>query len=195
ALDLATQVPEQARQAQKFVAVVDLGNVEPAVLRIDAGRAIGAYGVADIVEPGLGQRPQRLGALEPNPRDQLFGVGGKTRKHKTGIAARRARGDAAALQKHDRPAGPSHLARSRQTCKPPADHANIDVEVDGETGPPRFVRHRGGVPTLAVSCGIGVAHSVAVPVLRLRRGMFLSDFAASRNVKSTALDSPRPESD
>src|ERR1700722_18584192 len=67
-LDLATQRPEQFGVAQEFVAVVDLGDMKPAVLRIDAGDALDS--AAHIVESGLGQRPKVLGALKADPGNQ-----------------------------------------------------------------------------------------------------------------------------
>ena len=159
AFDLAAEIVEEPHQAQKFVAIVDLGNVEPSGLRIDAGGALFPDGVADVVEPGLGQRPQRFRALEADAADQLFRVGGKARQHEAGIAAGRARRQPARFQQHDRPAGPRQFPRRRQSGKAAADHADIDVEVDVQRRPPRRVHHGGGVPALAIGCGIGFAHS------------------------------------
>ena len=158
AFDLAAEIVEEPHQAQEFVAIVDLGHVEPAGLRIDAGDALFLDGVADVIEPGLGQRPQRLRALEADAADQLFGVGGKARQHEAGIAAGRARRQPARFQQHDRPAGPRQFARRRQPGKAAADHADIDVEIDVQRRPPRRVHHGGGVPALAIGCGIGFAH-------------------------------------
>ena len=53
AFDLAAQIVEEPHQAQKLVAVVDLGHVEPAGLRIDADGILVLDGVADVIEAGL----------------------------------------------------------------------------------------------------------------------------------------------
>src|SRR4029077_2301785 len=180
AFDLAAEIVEEPPQAQKLVAVVDLGDVEPAGLRIDAGGALFLDGIADIIEPGLGQRPQRLGALETDAGDQLFRVGGKARQDEAGIAARRIRRQPPGLQQHHRPAGPRQFARRRQPAEPAADDADVDIEVDVQRRPPRRVHHGGGVPALAIGCGLGFAH-----VQRLFRAA-----AAGRR-----LDSLGPESD
>ena len=114
--------------------------MEPAVLRIDAGCAVGANGVTHIIEAGLRQRPKILGALEADPRDQLVGVGAEARQHEAGIAARRVAGEAAGLQHHDGPAAARHFPRRGQAREPAADDADIDVEIERQLRARRRVR-------------------------------------------------------
>ena len=87
ALDLAAQLAEHSDIADEFIVVVFFGNVEPTILRVGTGRVFGTNCGAHIIEAGLRQRPQILGAFEPNTRDQLVGVGAEPRQHETGIAA------------------------------------------------------------------------------------------------------------
>ena len=128
--DFTTKLANKAGKVGKLVAVVGLGDVEPAILRFDPGQVILADGVADIVQPALRQRPQILGSLKANPANDAIGRCGKTRQYKAGVAARSTGGDATGLDEHHGPTAAGDLARGRQARKPTADHANFDVEID-----------------------------------------------------------------
>src|SRR5580698_1499831 len=113
-LDLAAEIAEQPDVADDLIAVVDFGDVKPAILRIDTGGAFGRDGVADVVDPGLRQRPERSGALEAHAANQLVSIRGEARQYETGIAAGGAGSDAVRLQQHDGPAGFGELTRRRK---------------------------------------------------------------------------------
>ncbi len=149
-LDLAAQFAEQLDFADKFVVVVSFGDMKPAVLRIDAGCAVGANGITHIIEAGLRQRPKILGAFEADPRNELIGVGAKAWQHETGIAPRRVAGETAGLQHHDGPAVARHFPRRGQAREPAADDADIDVKIERQLRARRRFEFRRGVPTIAV---------------------------------------------
>ena len=151
ALDLAAELADQPGEAREFVAVVGLGDVKPAVLRIDSRHRLVANDVADIIEPALRQRPQILGAIEADAADDGVGARGKTGKHETGIAPGGFAGDVAGFQQHDRPAGAGNLAGRRQTGQPAADHAHFNIAVRGELRPRRRIHHGRGIPASAMS--------------------------------------------
>ena len=150
-LDLTTELADKPGEAREFVAVVGLGDVKPAVLRVDTRHRLVANDVADIIHPALRQRPEVLGAVEADAADDAVGARGKTGKHETGIAARSFAGDVARLQQHDGPAGAGNLAGGRQTGKAAADHANINVVIRRQRRPLWCVHHGRGIPTSAMS--------------------------------------------
>ena len=84
--DLSTKLADKTGKAGELVAVVGLGNVEPAILGFDPGQVVLADGVAHIVEAALRQRPQILGALKADATDDAVGRRGKARQDKAGAA-------------------------------------------------------------------------------------------------------------
>ena len=170
AFDFAAEFAEQPDQADELVAVVGLGNVEPAVLRVDARHGILGDGIAHVVEAGLRQRPQILGLLEADAGDNPVGLGGKAGKHEPGVAARGACREAARLDERDRPAVAGELARRGEAGEPAADDADVDIEVFRKLRPLRRFHHGRGVPTSAIGRDIGSTHSGFMPLqLSIRR--------------------------
>ena len=127
--------------------------------RIDARHAGLADGGAHIVEPRLGQRPQRLGVVEPDAADDPRPCdSAKPGQHEAVVAAGRVPGDARGLQHRHRPAAARDLARGGQAGEAAADHADVDVEVEGER-PALGRRHHGrGVPGRRVGRRLGRVH-------------------------------------
>ena len=130
--------------------------MKPAVLRIDVGCADRRNVLPHIVEAGLRQRPQILGALEADPRHQFIFVGAEARQHETGIAARGTCGKTACLHQRHRPAGARQFARDRQSREPATDDTDIDVEIVGQSRPLGRVDLGRGIPGIAVGRGCGV---------------------------------------
>ena len=150
ALDLDAEFAEEPGETREHIAVVDLGDVKPAVLRIDPGNGAVGDGVADVVEPALRQRPQILGARKSDAADDALGRRGKTRKHESGIAARGVFRKASGFDEHDGPPAARHLARRRQAREPAADDADIDIEIGRERRPLRRIHFGRGVPASAI---------------------------------------------
>ena len=179
ALDLAAEFADQRGKARELVAIVGLGDVEPAVLRIDTRHLFMPNDVADIIEPALRQRPEILGVVEADPRDDAVRAGGKAGQDESGIAPGGVSGDAPGLQEHDRPTSAGELARDRQTRKPAADHADLGVDFGAERRPRRRIDHGRRVPSVAIGrCGIGCVHrSANFGALEAQSGTILYDFA------------------
>ncbi len=141
-----------------LLAVVDLGCFEPAGDRRDAGHARLRNRRAHVFEAHLGERPQRLGVLQSDAADQPIHGGGKAGQNETVVAAGRAPGDAAAFHHHHRPPAPCDLACRGEPGKARADHADIDVEIEGER-PARGRRHHTRrVPGRHVGGSLGRVH-------------------------------------
>ena len=162
ALDLAAEFAHQCGKARELIAIVGLGDVEPAVLRIDTRHLFMPNDVADIVEPALRQRPEILGVVEADAGNDAVRAGGKAGQDETRIAPGGVGGDAPGLQQHDRPAATGELARDRQTCKPAADDADLGVDFGAKRRPRRRIDYGRRVPSVATGrCGIGCVHRSA----------------------------------
>ena len=133
----------QRNIGQDLVAVVDLGNLEPAGDRRHSRHARLGDGVAHIAQPHLGERPQRLGVVEAHPADDPVHRFGEARQHEAVVAPGGVPGDATGFQHRHRPAAPRDLARGREPGEAGADDADVDVEIEGQR-PARGGRHHGG---------------------------------------------------
>ena len=159
ALDLRAELLAiELHGGQHLVAVVDLGDLEPAGDRGDARHArLGDRG-ADVFETHLGERPQRLGVLQSDAADDPVHALGKARKDETVVASGRVPGEVAAFQYSDRPAATRDLARGRKPGQAPPDHTDVDIEIEGER-PAHGGRHHGrGVPGRRVGRPLGRVH-------------------------------------
>ena len=158
-LDLGAELlPVELNLGQHLIAVVDLGRLEPAGDRRDARHARLGNRRAHVFEAHLGERPQRLGVLQSDAADQPVHGGGKAGQNETVVAAGRAPGDAATFHHHHRPSAPRDLARRGEPGKARADHADIDVEIEGER-PARGRRHHARrVPGRHVGGSLGRVH-------------------------------------
>ena len=143
---------------QDLIAVVDLGDFEPAGNRRDTGHPrLGNRG-AHVAQPHLRQVPQRLGVLHADAADHALHRLRKSRQNETVVAAGRVPGDAAGLQHRHRPPAPRELARGGQPGKAGADDADVDVEIEGQR-PAHGRRHHGRrVPGGRVGCRLGRVH-------------------------------------
>ena len=143
ALDLGAEfLAVELHIRQDLIAVVDLGDLEPAGDRRDTGHAgLGDRG-AHVSQPHLRQLPQRLGVLQADAADHPLHRLRKAGQHEAVVAAGRVAGDAAGLQHRDRPAAPRELARRGQPGKAGADDADVDVEIEGQR-PAHGRRHHG----------------------------------------------------
>ncbi len=95
ALDVGAELlAVELQVGQNLVAVVDLGHLEPAGHRGDARHARLGDGAAHIFDAHLGQRPQRLGVIHPDPADDLVHGFGEAGQDEPVIASGRVPGDA-----------------------------------------------------------------------------------------------------
>ena len=166
-LDLGAKLASvELRVIQNFVAVVGLGYPEPAGDRRNPRQARLGDGGADVFDARLGERPQRLGMIQPDAAHQPVHGTGKAGQHEAIVAAGRARCDAVALQHRDRPSAPCDLAGGRQTGKAGANDADVSIEIVGERRA-RGRRHHGGrVPGRRIGRALGGVHVSSPQVKR-----------------------------
>ncbi len=161
-LDIGAEIDAQHRDMLDQPGfIVGAAHREAPVARLHARhRGLGDR-AADVLDAGLGERPQLLRARQPDAfRDRIDPLG-KSRRHEPAVAAGRAARDLAGFEHGDRPAAPRHLARDRQPGKPGADDANIHVEIVGQGRTLRRLHHRRRVPGL----GTGLGHLSLMPRL------------------------------
>ena len=172
ALDVGAELlAVEPRRRQHLVAVVDLGHFEPARHRGDARHALICDCRGHIFEPHLGERPQRLGVIHSDAGDHPVHGLGEARQHEAVVAAGGVPGDAAGLQHRHRPAAAGDLARGREPGETGADHADIDVEIEGER-PALGCRHHGrGVPARRVGRPLGRVHVFVLSVVSGQYGI------------------------
>src|SRR5262249_39895873 len=87
--------------AAKFMGVVGLRYMQPAIDELDAGHLSVQDCAADISKSLFGERPELLGMVEPDALDDAIDVLGKTWKHEAQIAARCRPGHLTRLQHRD----------------------------------------------------------------------------------------------
>ncbi len=163
ALDIGNELLGiEPHRGQRRIAVVDLGDLEPARDRCHPRHARLGDGAAHVFEPHLGELPQRLGVIQADPADDALHRFGKAWQHEAVVAAGRARGELPPFQQRHRPAAARHLARGGEPREPAPDHADVHVEVEGER--PALRRpHRGRrVPGRRDRCRLPSVH-VFVP--------------------------------
>ena len=115
ALDLAAKFADEANMPRKCVAIVGLGDAEPAILESDSRYGIVADCVANVFKSALRKIPEVLGPLKSDAADDVSGAAAKPGNTKPVLGA----GAAAAI----RPASMSATERpsrasSRATVKP-----------------------------------------------------------------------------
>ncbi len=168
-LDLGVELDAQHRDVlDQRRLIVGAAHREASVARLTPGIAVSAMARAHVFDARFGQRPQFLGARQPDALDDRVDPLGKSRRHEPAIAARRAARDPIRLQHRDRPAAPRDLARDRQPGKPGADDADIDIEIVGERRPLRRRNHGCGVPGRPVWSWLG-RHRPLMPRRHLYR--------------------------
>jgi hypothetical protein len=96
--------------------------------------------------------------IEPDPADDPVHGLGKAGQDEPVVAAGRGPGDAARLQHHDRPAAPRDLARGGQAGEAATDHADVNVEIEGERPAQGRSHHRRGVPGRRIVRLLGRVH-------------------------------------
>ena len=159
ALDL---VPElltvELEIGHHLIAVVGLRHFEPAADRIDARHAGVADRAAHIFEAAFRERPQRLSVIDADPAHDPVHRLGEAGQHEAVVAPGRVPGDALGLQHRDRPAAARDLACDGQAGQPAADHADLDVEIEGECAALGSRHHGRGVPARRVARPLGRVH-------------------------------------
>ena len=153
ALDLGIEILGQHLQpADQPVADVDVGDFQRAFAE-GAERNQRCRG-ADVFGALPRQRPQFAGVLETDPFDQVAERHAKTRHHRAELMAGRIPADMAALEHGDAGPEPCRFARHGEAGKAGADHADIDIEIEGQ---PRALQQRlggrCGVMSIGRACG------------------------------------------
>ena len=115
-----------------MVADIDIGDFERAFGQRDARHRLFGGGGADIFGALLRQRPQFAGILEADALDQFADRKAVARHDRAELIAGRVPADMPAFEHGDAGAQPRRLQRHRQPGKAGADHADIDIEIEGQ---------------------------------------------------------------
>ena len=128
---------EHLQPADQLIAGIDIGDLQHPFAERDARHQfLGGIG-PDLIGALLRQRPEFAGVVEADACDQVADRQAVTRHHRAELVAGCAPADVPALQNGDAGAEARGLQRHREPGKPRADHADVDIQIEGKAQPLR----------------------------------------------------------